>query len=185
MKTIRVEELMVPLGEYVQLDENKTLYDAIMALRRLQKEQKENIHTSVLIVTKEGNIATMLTILDIFRHMEPKYKDVEEIDLSRFGMQPGYVESMLESFDLWASPLEDVCAKTTRVVLKDIEREMIPRDVIDAEATLDLAVHRMIVNNKHSLLVKKKGTFVGVLRSIDIFGTFCKVIEQCDITRDK
>jgi hypothetical protein len=183
VKTIRVEELMVPLGEYVQLDENKTLYDAIMALRRLQKEQKENIHTSVLIVTQEGSIATMLTILDIFRIMEPKYKDVEDIDLSRFGMQPGYVESILESFDLWANPLEDVCRKTTRIVLKDIEWEMIPRDVIDAEATLDLAVHRMIVNNKHSLLVKKKDTFVGVLRSFDIFGTFCKAIEQCDISQ--
>ena len=185
VKTIKVEEIMVPLGEYVQLDESRTLYDAIMALRKLQKEKKENIHTSVLIVTQEGNIANMLTILDIFRIMEPKYKDVEDIDLSRFGMQPGYVESMLESFDLWANPLEDVCRKTSQVVLKDIEWELIPRDVIDAEATLDLAVHRMIVNNKHSLLVKKGDTFVGVLRSFDIFDTFCKAIEQCDIPQGK
>ncbi|GAU08071.1 hypothetical protein [Desulfoplanes formicivorans] len=185
MKTIKVEELMVPLGEYAQLDENKTLYDAVMALRRHQKEKKEKIHTSVLIVTQEGTIATMLTILDIFRIMEPKYKEVEDIDLSRFGMQPGYVESMLESFDLWASPLEDVCHKAAQVVLKDIEWEMIPQDVIDAEATLDLAVHRMIVNNKHALLVKKEDTFVGVLRSFDIFSTFCEAIEQCDIPQKK
>ena len=184
VKTIKVGELMVPLGEYAQLDENKTLYDAVMTLRTLQKENKGNIHTSILIVTQGGEIATMLTILDIFRFMEPKYKDVENIDLSRFGMQPGYVESMLESFDLWANPLEDFCRKTAQVILKDIEREMVPRDVIDADATLDMAVHRMIVGNKHSLLVKKEDTFVGVLRSFDIFAKFCEAIEHCEIPQN-
>jgi CBS domain-containing protein len=53
--------------------------------------------------------------------------------------------------------------------------------VIDADATLDSAVHRMILGNKHSLLVKKEGRFVGVLRSYDIFGKICEAIEQCDI----
>jgi CBS domain-containing protein len=181
VKTIKVGELMIPLGEYAQIDESKTLFDAVMTLRMLQKEKKKTIHTSLLIVTQGGDIASMLTILDIFRFMEPKYKDVEEIDLSRFGFQPGYVESMLESYDLWANPLEDFCRKTSHVVLKDIERKLMPRNVIDADATLDSAVHRMILGNKHSLLVKKEGRFVGVLRSYDIFGKICEAIEQCDI----
>ncbi|WP_462325756.1 CBS domain-containing protein [Desulfoplanes sp.] len=182
MKTTKVKELMVPIGEYAQLDETRTLYDAIVTLRSLQKEKKENLHTSVLIVTQEGDIATMLTILDIFRFMEPKYKEVQEIDLSRFGMQPGYVEEMLESYDLWANPLEDFCRKTGQVFLKDINRKMIPRDVIESNATLDTAVHRMIVDNKHSLLVKEKNKFVGVLRSFDIFRRFCEAIDQCEIS---
>lgn len=181
MKTIKVGELMIPLGEYAQIDESKTLFEAVMTLRKLQKEKKKNIHTSLLIVTQKGEIASMLTILDIFRFMEPKYKDVEEIDLSRFGFQPGYVESMLESYDLWANPLKDFCRKTSHVVLNDIEQKLIPRNVIDADATLDIAVHRMILDNKHSLLVKKNGKFVGVLRSYDIFGKICEAIEQCEI----
>jgi len=182
VKTIKVGELMVPLGEYAQIDESKTLFEAVMALRTLQKEKKGNVHTSLLIVTQNGEIASMLTILDIFRFMEPRYKDVEEIDLSRFGFQPNFVESMLESYDLWANPLEDICRKTSQVILKDIEQELIPRSVIDADTTLDTAVHRMIVGNKHSLLVKKEGKFVGVLRSYDIFGKVCEAIEQCEIS---
>jgi predicted transcriptional regulator len=92
---------------------------------------------------------------------------------------------MLKSFDLWASPLEDVCRKTAKITLKDIETVMIPRDVISEDATLDMAVHRMIVENKHSLLVKQNDTFVGVLRSVDIFKTFCEVIETCTIDQSE
>lgn len=185
VKTIKVRERMVPLEEYAQLDESKTLYDAVLTLRKQQSEHTDKAHTSLLIVTKDGSIATMLTILDIFRFMEPKYKEVQDLDLTRFGMQPDYVESMLKSFDLWASPLEDVCRKTAKITLKDIETVMIPRDVISEDATLDMAVHRMIVENKHSLLVKQNDTFVGVLRSVDIFKTFCEVIETCTIDQSE
>ena len=181
VKTVKVRELMVPLEEYTQLDEKKTLYDAVMALRTQQKEKKANVHTSLLIITQEGKIATMLSMLDIFRFMEPRYKDVKDLDLTRFGMQPDYLESMLKSFDLWASPLEDICRKTAEITLKDIEMEMIPRDIIEEEATLDRAIHQMIVENKHSLLVKKDEKFVGILRSVDIFTRFCEAIETCVI----
>ncbi len=184
MKTVKVKELMVPLKEYARLDENKTLYDAVMALRAQQK-QKANVHTSLLVITKGGRIATMLTMLDIFRFMEPKYKDVEDLDLTRFGMQPDYVESMLQSFDLWASPLEDICKKTTGITLKEMKIEMIPQDIIDEEATLDRAVHRMIVDTKHALLVTRDEEFTGVLRSVDIFTRFCEAIETCVIPREK
>ena len=183
MKTVKVRELMVPLGEYAQLDESKTLYDAVLTLRKQQTEKGGGAHTSILIVTNDGGIATMLTILDIFRFMEPKYKDVQDLDLTRFGMQPDYVESMLKSFDLWASPLEDVCRKTAEITLKDTETVMIPRDVISEDATLDMALHRMIVEDKHSLLVKQNDTFVGVLRSVDIFKKFCEAIETCNIAK--
>ncbi len=184
MKTIKVGELMVPLDEYTRLDENKTLYDALMALSNLQEEQGTGIHTSILVVNQEGDIITLLTMLDMFRLMEPKYKEVEAIDLSRFGMQPGYVESMLESFDLWANPLEDFCHKTSHVFLKNIQRETLPQDTVLVDATLDMAVHRMIVSNKHSLLVKHNDTFVGVLRSFDVFATFCKTIGECTPPKD-
>jgi len=184
VKTIKVRELMIPLAEYARIDESKTLFDAIRTLRKEQLEKKNNAHSSILVVTNGGDIATMLTILDIFRFMEPKYKDIQDLDLTRFGMQPDYAESIFKSFDLWASPLEDLCKKTMEIPLKDIKPKTIPREVISEDATLDMAIHRMIIENKRSLLVEQNHTFVGVLRSIDAFKIVCKTIETCNVIQN-
>ena len=52
---------------------------------------------------------------------------------------------------------------------------------IDQDASMDQAVHSMIMSQELSLLVTSDKAVVGVLRLIDVFETVCQAIRSCRI----
>ncbi len=60
-------------------------------------------------------------------------------------------------------------------------RDIDTNETVSTEDSLDLAVHKMVMNNYTLLLVEEDGSFVGVLRSIDLFFFICEQVEKCDL----
>ena len=180
MKQTLVESIMVPLQEYALINENKTLREAV-ALLKEKKSQAKNGHTTMVICTDEGQIVSELTILDILRAVEPKYKDLSEMHLSRFGYSSDYVASIASDFGLWAHPLQDLCAKTGSKTLKEVILPTQQFASIGPGDTLDQATHQMIISNCDELLVREGDRVLGMIRSVDIFNLFCETIESCGL----
>jgi predicted transcriptional regulator len=64
---------------------------------------------------------------------------------------------------------------------KDIMYKPVEGEYVEADATLDEAIHQLVMGRHQSLLVTEKGRIVGILRLTDVFDQICEVMKTCAI----
>lgn len=184
MQTIKVKEVMVPLAKYATVSEDATLYEAVYALEESQKnlEEGRDRHRAVLVCSGEGRVLGKISQLDILRGLEPKYAEIDKLtEESKLVYSPEVLKSMLEQYYLWKRPLEDICRKAAEVRVSTMMSIPGPGEMVDEEATLDEAIHRLLMGRLQSLLVKRGEEFVGVLRLSDVCARICDMIKVCNL----
>jgi CBS domain-containing protein len=186
MKEYQVVDMMVPLTEYAIVSEDATLFEAIMALEKAQEEfdHTRYRHRAILIQSHDGVIIGKLSQLDALKALEPKYHDMLDRKRSQhFGFTKKFMKSMLKDYHLFESPLEDICRKAgsqnvTKYMTKPLEGEF-----ISETATLDEAIHQLVMGYHQSLLVTREGAITGVLRLTDVFAGVFHTMRQCFMSR--
>jgi CBS domain-containing protein len=184
LKSYFVKDLMVPLSEYATVTEDATLYEAVLALEKAQ-ENFEDTHTryshrAVLILDKGGDVIGKLSQMDALRALEPKYqKMVKGAGLHRYGFTKEFEESILEKFGLFAGPMEDICRKAGEKNVKEFMYTPTEGEYVSADATLELAIHQLILGHHQSLLVAQGKKIVGVLRLTDVFAAVFHKMKEC------
>ena len=182
MKSKSVKELMVPLSEYATVSEEATLYEAVSALEKVQKEFDQSLypHRAVLIFNKKNEIVGKLSQLDILRALEPKYEEmIDTKPLTRFGLTPRFLKSMITQFDLWNKPMDDICKKAARMEVKSFMYTPGKGEYVDKDASLDEAIHQLVMGHHQSLLVTKDKEIVGIIKLTDIFNEVSQAIKTC------
>jgi CBS domain-containing protein len=184
VKAYSVKELMVPLSEYATVNEDATLYDAVLALEKAQ-ENFEDKHTryrhrAILMLDKNGHVVGKLSQLDVLKALEPKYQDMIQGEGShRFGFTKKFMRSMLEDYSLFANPLDDICRKAGRQPVKNFMHTPTEGEYISEEATLEVAIHQLIMGQHQSLLVTREREIVGILRLTDVFAAVFHKMKEC------
>lgn len=184
METIKVKELMVPLDQYVCVSEEATLYEAVVSLEEAQAKyaSKGYPHRAVLICDKNNKVIGKLGQLDVLRCLEPRYSELIDLKkVSGFGLSAEFMRSMMDKYELWKAPLEDLCLKAARVKLGSVVKAPLEGEFIDQDATLDQAVHQLIMGHHQSLLVTSQGRVVGIFRLTDVFKEVSDRIKACRI----
>jgi CBS domain-containing protein len=184
METFKIDELMVPLSEYATVDEDATLLDAVMALEKAQREwdQTRYRHRAVVVIAKGGRVVGKVSQLDILRALEPKYDDIYDSHKANIGgFSRKFMKHMLHQFELWDSPLQEVCKKAANRKVKDFMYSPTEAEFVDAHAGLDEAIHQLVMGHHQSLLVVRDKQIVGVLRLTDVFAAVFQIMKQCRI----
>jgi CBS domain-containing protein len=184
MQTIVVKDLMIPLADYATVSEEANLYEAVFALEEAQKhfDQNKYRHRAILVYDKNRRIVGKLSQLDVIRSLEPKYEGIGDLqDLTRFGLNPDYIRQMIKDHGLWKQPIDDICKTAAKLKVKDIMYTPTQGEYVAEDATLNEAVHRLIVGRHQSLLVTQGKEIVGVLRLTDVFTKICGFIKACEI----
>jgi len=184
VKTYQVKDLMIPLTEYATVDEDATLFDAVMALEKAQLsfDHSRYQHRAILILNKEGSVVGKISQIDVLRTLEPKYAEMQASDgLSRYGFSKKFMKSMLIQYHLWESPLKDICRKAGEKRVKDFMYAPTEGEYVAEESTLDEAIHQLVLGQHQSLLVTKDNEIVGILRLTDVFAAVFHVMKQCSI----
>lgn len=185
MKVRRVKNIMVPLNEYATVTEDSSLHDAVAALHKAHSEFKKSIyhHRAVLVYDKDKtNITGKISQLDILRALEPKYRQLGSgdplatIGLSRFGLSPDFLKSLISQYNLWDEPLELLIAKVKSLKVKDFMYTHTDGEYVEEEASLADAIHQLILGRHQSLIVVKNNEITGILRLVDIFSEVCDLI---------
>jgi CBS domain-containing protein len=182
MKLIIVQDLMVPLSGYATVSQNATLADAIKALRQAQMEfdQTRDRHRAILISDENNKIVGKLSQLDVIKSLEPKYlKFNDRTELSRFGFTKDYMDSMLKEHHLWEKSLDNICEKAANIIVKTIMYTPTEGEYVKEDATLEEAIHQLIMGSHQSLLVTRGKDIVGVLRLTDVFREIANSISTC------
>ena len=184
MKSYSVKELMVPLSEYATVNEDATLFDAVLALEEAQ-ENFEDKHTryrhrAILILDKDGHVVGKLSQLDVLKALEPKYQDMVEGDEShRLGISAGWMKSVYEDFKLFANPLDDICRKAGKQPVKQFMYAPTEGEYVSEGTPLEAAIHQLIMGQSQSLLVTRDKKIVGILRLTDVFAAVFHKMKEC------
>ena len=189
METIKVKDLMVPFVEYICISEDATLYDAVLAMEEARVKhaaEKANAsryaHRAVLVCDKDNRVIGKLSQLDVLRSLEPKYSEIGDLKkVSGFGLTAEFMKAMMEKYELWKAPLDDLCRKAGGMKVGAIVASPLEGEIIDVEASLNRAVHQLILGHHQSLLVTSKGNVVGILRLSDMFQEVSDRIKACKI----
>lgn len=184
METIKVKDLMVPLEQYACVSEEATLYEAVVALEAAQTKAAASgyPHRAILICDKDNKVIGKMGYLDLLRTLEPKYSELSDLKkVSGFGLTAEFMRSMMQKYELWKAPLDDLCRKAAHIKLGSIVAAPLEGEFIDQDAALDQAVHQLIMGHHQSLLVTSQDRIVGVLRLSDVFKEVSERIKVCEI----
>ena len=54
--------------------------------------------------------------LDLLRSLEPRYSEISDLKkVSGFGLSAEFMRSMMQEYELWKAPLDDLCRKAVNV----------------------------------------------------------------------
>jgi CBS domain-containing protein len=184
MEAIKVRDLMVPLAQYVCVSDDATLSDAVAELEEAQTKGVSTgyPHRAVLVCDKGGKVIGKLSQLDVLRSLEPRYSEVADLKkVSGFGLSAEFMKTTMQEYDLWKAPLDDLCRKASQVRIGSIVSAPLEGELVEEEATLNKAVHQMIMGHHQSLLVVSGEQIVGILRLSDVFKEVSNRIRACKI----
>lgn len=185
MKEYTVKDLMVPISEYATVSEDASLYEAVLTLEKAQADFNANhyTHRAILVYDKQKQIVGKLSQLDVIRSLEPKYNDMlESSGHSRFGFSRKFMKSLLTQYKLWDMPLADICRKASGIRVSDVMYTPSEGEFVSEEATLNEAVHMLVMGHHQSLLVTRGTEIIGILRLTDVFSAIFHMMKECNIT---
>ena len=175
---------MVPLSGYATVTEDATLFEAVLSLEEAQ-EKFENKHTryrhrAILVLDKSDRVVGKLSQLDVLKALEPKYQDMIRGEGShRYGFTKKFMQSMLEDYQLFVNPLDDICRKAGEQPVINYMYSPTEGEYIAEEASFDVAIHQLIMGHHQSLLVTRDTEIVGILRLTDVFAAVFHKMKEC------
>jgi CBS domain containing-hemolysin-like protein len=184
METVKVKDLMVPIDQYITVSAYASLYEAVDALEKARQnyEARGCPYRAVLVCDKGGRVIGKLGYIDVLRSLEPRYSEMGDLrKVSGHGLSAEFLKSMMDKYELWKSPLDDLCRKAADMKVGDLVASPLQNEVIDQAASLDRAVHQLIVGHFQSLLVTSQGEIVGLLRLSDVFDEIAGRMKACKI----
>jgi CBS-domain-containing membrane protein len=85
---------------------------------------------------------------------------------------------MMADYNLWERPLGEICREAATILVKDIMYTPAGGEYVEEDATIDAAIHQLVVGRHQSLLViDESRRVVGVLRLTDVFHEIVKTIK--------
>jgi CBS domain-containing protein len=161
---------MIPISEYVAVKETDTLYECFLAFEKYKQERGDKrAHRDALVFSEKGEIVGVLTMLDIFLALEPTYKKILQQKSSHTALLSEYVSNMYREYDLWPESLDKVCSRAASLKVGDVIGPLADHKYVDADDSLDKALHRYVLGIRQPLLVRSEGKIVGVVRYGDLF----------------
>ena len=183
MREPKVKDLMIPLSQYVTVSEDASLFDAVATLRQVKQsfDQDKDHPRAILVLDKAGAVIGKLSQWDVIRGLDPKYNEIGHIQgTSQLAFTSDFIRSQVKKYGLWEHPLGDLCSKASRIKVKDIMYKPGKGEYVSEDASLDEAVHQMIIGYHQSLLVRQgKNIIIGILRLSDVFREVCDMIMAC------
>lgn len=181
MDNYKITDLMVPLDEYATVNENATLYEAVVILEKTQEEfdRSRYRHRAVLVLDENRNVIGKLSQLDVLRGLEPKYQEMlKPGGVQGSGFSKEFLQSMIRDYNLFENPLTDLCRKAGEQKVKQFMHNPTEGEYVDVNASLGEAIHQLVIGHHQSLLVTHDQHIVGILRLTDVFAAVFHVMKM-------
>ncbi len=183
METKIVKDLMVPLSDYATVSKDATLGEAVAELKKSQEETNgKYVHRAVLVCDENNRVVGKLSMICLLRALEPKY---DEMLPKKGGLHLGlpleFQKTMLEQLRLWDQPLDHICQKAVDKKVAEFMTKPSEGMFISQDASINEAIHQLVMGNRQSLIVRDGKECVGILKLTDVFEEVANEISSCKI----
>lgn len=168
MKNIKIKEVMTPIEDYVTVKADQTLYDVFQILETNQQTTTRHLHRDVIVVDPAGDFLGKVTMLDIFRALEPGYKRLCK-NYQDGILTKQYVLDMMREYDLWREPIKDLCERGSHIKIDDIMHTPDETEFLQEDESLEKALHVYVMGVHQPLIIKNNEEITGVLRFEDLY----------------
>ena len=179
MKKIFVKDLMIPISNYVTVKKTDTLVDVLQALESAQRANS-HAHRDAIVVDDAGKFLGKVTMIDIFRALEPGYKKMMK-GLATGTLTNDFVMKAVKEFNLWMEPEKDICQRGSKKSVVEVMHVPEKIETIQENDTIEKALNLYVMGVHQPLIVKDGDTVTGVLRFGDIFEVVRKGLLACNL----
>lgn len=166
MDKLKVKELMVPVGEMPTVNLNDDFTTAVEGLARVLEDFKAGKRKSrtLLVVDEHEDVVGKITPTDILRSLEPSYARLLDKGVSAQVSKFGYlIDSLREEIQHATHPWTGMCSRIKGLKVKDFIKSPPQSQIIQADETMDEAIHRFVLAKHDALFVTDGKNFVGLL----------------------
>ena len=165
----------------VYLKEN-TLFEVLQSLEQARKSENEHAHRDTIVVDANGAFIGKVTMIDVFRALEPNYTKVEQRQ-KKGALTADFVMKAAKDFNLWVEPTQTICERGGRLTVSDVMHTPGKMEYIEESATLENALHLYVMGIHQPLIViNKDGKVLGLLRFGDIFEVVRQRLLRCGVS---
>ncbi len=176
----KVKEMMTSVANLAVIEENSTLFVAILAIGAVRKQNPAYGLRCPAALVSDGNrvISGFLDFRSMLKSLEPRYAEIAET-VGKKGFSPEWIESEFKKYGLWAEALDNVCKKAGEIIVKTLMT--IPRDnqITDVNTSLNEAVFQMVVTGNDYLFVRDGQILAGVISLSDVVTHVCDTVKDC------
>ena len=164
-------DIMIPLEEYTTIDADSTVREGIEKLKKSfesftsTSKVMETGHRSILVFDRKGELAGILSILDLIAALRPAYLSAPK---------PSMADSLQYSPMFWTGLFTSQAKALVKKKIGDVMSD--PPPTIDEEANLMEVADMMFTTRARRLGVTRKGKVVGVVREQEIFFEIARIV---------
>lgn len=178
-----VRDLMVPISEYATVSVGYTLFQAVLALEKVQEqyEYSRYQHRAILVMDNKKRVVGKLSQLDVLRAVISGNKKMEGIEkISQFGFSSGFIASIREQYRIKGRHLKEICLEPAQIPVENFMKTPSEGEHIDADASLEHAIYQLSKGPYLSLMVTKNDDIIGILRMSDVFAAIFHAMKEND-----
>ena len=180
MKDIQIKEVMIPLEDYVTIKKEDTLYDVFQTLEASKKASSGHAHRDAIVVDDNGQFLGKLTITDVFRALEPNYKNLTK-HYENGVLTKDFVLNAVKDFRLWKESVKDICERGSGIKVSEIMHVPEQDEYVQEEESLEQALNRYVLEVHQPLIVKNEDQITGVLRFGDLYEVIREQMLSCTL----
>jgi CBS domain-containing protein len=182
MNKTQVKEIMIPILNYVTVQKENTLVEILQSLEQARKSENEHAHRDAIVVDANGAFIGKVTMIDVFRALEPNYTKVEQKQ-EKGVLTADFVMKAAKDYNLWIEPTQTICERGGRLTVSDVMHTPEKMEYIEETATLENALHLYVMGIHQPLIVNNKdGKVTGVLRFGDVFEVVRQRLLSCRVS---
>ena len=182
MDKIQVKEIMIPILNYVTVQKENSLVEVLQSLELARKSENEHAHRDAIVVDANGVFIGKLTMIDVFRALEPNYAKIER-QKEKGTLTDEFVMKAAKDLNLWIEPTQTICERGSRLKVADVMHTPEKMEYIEETETLSNALHLYVMGIHQPLIVNNEdGKVTGVLRFGDVFEVVRQRLLACNVS---
>ena len=182
MNKTQVKEIMIPILNYVTVQKENTIVEVLQSLEQARRSENEHAHRDAIVVDANGVFIGKVTMIDVFRALEPNYTRIEKQQKKGI-LTSDFVMKAAKDFNLWIEPTQTICERGGRLTVSDVMHTPEKMEYIEETATLENALHLYVMGIHQPLIVKNKdGKVTGLWRYGDVFEVVRQRLLACKIS---
>ena len=181
MNEIEVQEIMIPISKCLKVRKDHSLIEVFKALDQIRVTENDAAHKDAIVLDESGDFIGKVTMIDIFRALEPNYSKVEHQQKMASMLSAGAVMKIARDFNLWMEPTKTICERANQLKVADVMHVPEKVEYIKEGDNLEKALHIYVVGVHQPLIVRNDDNEItGILRFGDIFEAFRQSLLSCD-----